>query len=203
MIELLWEVVQILEGRTVLRGRLRDTIKRYVRQWRSNVALYVAEELRDQGATTDGLHHNPIYRYLMATVEALSHDLVRLIMVHAERNGFELLDQEAERSAYVAQRVAEVEQYIRDQITQRFVVSANAAITHQKLMSWLDTRKPLTEAIWSELYRQMITISLDTKSQLIMEADRILAKGQVDQGLRVAEADQIRNFLRRKLEEQW
>lgn len=200
LIELVWEVVEILEGRAELRQRRRTVIRRHVQQWRHNVSVFISEELNNMGATADGLWKNPVYRYLMAVMDALAHEIVGLTMKQMEANGFDELNTESDRDQYVRNRVDELQQSLIQHIQTDFIVSENALITQPNVLHWLSERAPLTEALWGKMYRELISVTMQVRSRLKMEVDRITTKGS-EFGLTENEIDQIRKYMDRKLEE--
>jgi len=198
VIELIIEVLEIINEKSLLKNKRRQIIKRSVRLWRHQIAVGIFEEMSLTGATSEGLVKNPIYRYLMSVLDLIGNELVGIIMTHAEKNGFSELYSEAEKNIFLSERVKEVETFIIEALESNYLVSDNSIITQENIKEWIKNRRVSSEQIWTNLYRQIIDVTIETKSKLWSYIERITIKG-LNNGLTDDEIDNIRNLFKRSI----
>lgn len=200
VLELVFESIDILKERDVLRNRRRQIIKRSIRQWRSQVAEHLRGHIIDAGLPAENLYRNQAYRYLMCVLDLAAGEMVSVAMSACERNGFDELAGEPDKQAYITVQLRDINSRITGTIEANYIVDEGDGLSQDTALAWISDHRTVTDAIWSDMYQQLISASLEKKAELLSYSERITAKGAAA-GLSDAEIDNIRNRMQREIME--
>lgn len=178
LVEILLETARISQGVRRLAERRRREIKRYVTEWKDLVSQIVRDGFQSAGFAAGDLYKSIIFRYFHKVLDDLHGKIIDLAMDHCECNGFEDLYTDNDKEMFGQARAVEVSMMVHSFLDTEFIVGTSDTISQGEVIRWIAKHDDRLRDVWVRLYRTLVAMTIQEKSELIARGERIVAKGE-------------------------